>query len=377
MSSHGPPASTVVQHGPPAPPAGGGVVRPAAPRTPGAVEWVLLALLVIGSAAVRLLWLGAPVARDEAGYLMVAAQWHPGTSLYGNYWVDRPPVLIGFFAIAHLLGGIVAERVMGGVLAGLAVLLAYALGRALGQRNGSALWPAAAAAAFVSTPLFDVVTVNGELVAVPFVLAGIVAAVRGRSASRHRTAWWLAAGALGGAAVLVKQDFADVFVFVGALALAGWAGRSVERVRLRDLAALVTGAAALTAGVLALSAWRGTSLHGLWEAVVIFRIRAGGYLRRAHDPSTLVRQEHYPELVLASGAFLVLLVLVAVLLSRRRSSLAVAAAVTVLWEITAIGVSGQFWSHYLVGLVPGLVLAVALATSGRGLVPVAGRLVVG
>jgi hypothetical protein len=50
-------------------------------------------------------------------------------------------------------------------------------------------------------------------------------------------------------------------------------------------------------------------------------------------------------------------------LSPRRSVLVLAAAAMVAWELFSIVVSGQFWSHYLIQLVPGLVLATALATA--------------
>ena len=52
------------------------------------------------AASVRLLLLTVPLSPDEAGFLLVAQQWHPGTSLYGDYWVDRPPGLIALFGLA-------------------------------------------------------------------------------------------------------------------------------------------------------------------------------------------------------------------------------------------------------------------------------------
>ena len=39
-----------------------------------------------------LLW---PLRPDEAGFLLVARAWHPeADSVYGHYWVDRPPPVI-------------------------------------------------------------------------------------------------------------------------------------------------------------------------------------------------------------------------------------------------------------------------------------------
>src|SRR5207244_1601306 len=46
---------------------------------------------------------GRPLSPDEAGYLIVGGQWSPGSSLYGAYWVDRPPLLIALFGLADAL----------------------------------------------------------------------------------------------------------------------------------------------------------------------------------------------------------------------------------------------------------------------------------
>ena len=56
-----------------------------------------------------------PVSPDEAGFLMKAAQWAEGTSLYGNFWVDRPPLLIMLFQLAHLAGGPIGLRLSEGL----------------------------------------------------------------------------------------------------------------------------------------------------------------------------------------------------------------------------------------------------------------------
>src|SRR5262245_53224475 len=86
-------------------------------------------LVAAASVALRLPFVGRPLSSDEGGFLLVAAQWSPGRSLYGNYWVDRPPLLIAFFDLADDLGGAVALRLMGAVLAAVAVLVAARIGR--------------------------------------------------------------------------------------------------------------------------------------------------------------------------------------------------------------------------------------------------------
>ena len=93
--------------------------------TAGAV--LLLAAL---SVIARVPSMFRPLSPDEGGFLMVAAQWAKGTSLYGDYWVDRPPLLIMLFQLAHLAGGPIGLRLLGAACVGSSVLLAAALARA-------------------------------------------------------------------------------------------------------------------------------------------------------------------------------------------------------------------------------------------------------
>src|SRR4029077_9507232 len=75
--------------------------------------WVPGAVLAAGAATVvlRLPFVAAPLSPDEGGFLVLARQWHvagPGGSLYGSYWVDRPPLLVATFQLADALGGLTA-----------------------------------------------------------------------------------------------------------------------------------------------------------------------------------------------------------------------------------------------------------------------------
>jgi hypothetical protein len=89
---------------------------------------------------VRLPLLGAPVTPDEAGFLVIARGWsEPGVALYGDYWVDRPPLLLMLFQAAHLTGGLVALRLLGalagvgaGAVATTCAVLAWAWPRGAG-----------------------------------------------------------------------------------------------------------------------------------------------------------------------------------------------------------------------------------------------------
>src|SRR4051812_19371829 len=137
--------------------------------TAGAV--LLLAAL---SVLARVPSMFRPLSPDEGGFLMVAAQWSKGTSLYGDYWVDRPPLLITLFQLAHLAGGPIGLRLLGAACVGSCVLLAAALARAALRLEGrlassaptAVIGAAATAAAFLVTPLFGATEVDGEILAV-------------------------------------------------------------------------------------------------------------------------------------------------------------------------------------------------------------------
>src|SRR3954447_16366457 len=74
-------------------------------RCTGHAYLAVVAGLCLAVAASRLPTLSSPVSYDEGGFLPVGSQWSPGSSLYGRYWVDRPPLLIGVFTLADDLGG--------------------------------------------------------------------------------------------------------------------------------------------------------------------------------------------------------------------------------------------------------------------------------
>ena len=130
-------------------------------RTP--VVWVVTLVAV----ALRLPLLGRTATPDEAGFLLVGGQWHPGgTSLYGNYWVDRPPLLITVFRLAAEAGGLVPLRLIGCLATALTILGVAHAARSLGGSRVAA-WAALTAAALLVTPLTGAMAVNGELLASP------------------------------------------------------------------------------------------------------------------------------------------------------------------------------------------------------------------
>lgn len=346
--------------------------------------WIVLVALL--AAIVRLPFLGRPLSSDEGGYLMVAAQWHPGSSLYGSYWVDRPPLLVALFGLADLAGGTVALRLLGVAVAVASVLLAAWIGRLATPRSSAPLYAAVTAAVFVSTPLFDAQEVDGELLALPFLLAGtgcVLTALVGRT--RRPGWWWLAAGALAAAAALVKQDMLDVVV-IATVALvhrlvrpaAGRSRRTALGESMRDGALFALGAAVLGSAMLALAAARGTSPVGLWHALVVFRLHASQVLAGSGNGHVSRLLELLGVFALSGAPFLVI-GLLAVSVRRHRGPgsepvpavpepavpVALLAAAALAWEAVGIVGGGSFWWHYQVQTITGLVLAAA-ALAGAG-----------
>ncbi len=317
-----------------------------------------LLLVAAGVVALRLPFLADPAAPDEAGFLTVAQQWHAaGRTLYSAYWVDRPPLLIGLFQVADALGGLSALRVLGALAAAVTVLLgATAAWRATGPVGGrrAAVTAALVAAALLVSPAMGATEVNGELLAAPFVAAGALCVVVAMRPRGPRSAAWAAigAGAAAAAALLVKQNMADVVV----LAAVAWGLRpAVRAVR------AVAGAAAVTALVAGWAALHGTSPAAVAWAMYPFRVRAAQSLASRGATAVDGRMAGLLGLWALTLTPLLLAVLAGAVVQRRlRGRLPVAVLVTCAYDAVSIGLGGSFWSHYLVEAVVPLALGAGL-----------------
>jgi hypothetical protein len=321
-----------------------------APRLVDSRWTVAVAALV--ALLLRLIGLARPVRADEAGFLLVARSWDPAPdSLYGAYFVDRPPPLIALFELADRAGGPLFVRVLGAV-AGAALVLTVAWVTGLLADERTARWTAVASAALVTTPAIDLVAVKGELLALPFLMAAVGLAL---VAVRDRAGWAaFAAGLLAAVPLGLKQNLAGAAVFVAVLLLASR--------RWRLAAAAAAGFAVPIAATVVWALDAGVRLGTLWYAVYGFRADAAGALDEGPAGAPLRRALVLLLILVVTGVAAALTVYLARVRQhwRRDGPLTAALVAMVAFDLVALGLGGSFWQDYAFGLVPGTVLALAL-----------------
>lgn len=342
----------------PAPPAAGAEAGGARPRP--VLLWVCLGVVLV-----RATYVFQPLRSDEGGYLLVARQWHSGGEfLYGDYYVDRPPLLMLIFRVAALTDWDPMIRVLAIPFALVAVVAGWSAGQVLGGRRG-ATWGAVTAGALMSTPALAADQADGELFAAALVLAALALTLRAWEGHGPERLWHAAgAGVLAGAAPLVKQNFLEGLLFAGVLAAVVLlrADDPVTRRRATSFAAAV----AVGASLPHLLVWAWASSFGyspatLWADLFGFRGAAFDVIWSGHSRAPLQRAEQMLALGLVSGLLVVVVVWLAVARPWRRRAGPVAWALAAVLGYGAVAVvaGGSYWPHYLIELVPGAVLAVA------------------
>ena len=104
------------------------------PTALGRVVWSAAAAAFVARFP-GLLW---PLRPDEAGFLLVARSWHPEPdSVYGHYFVDRPPPIIWLMQATDAIGGAYTHRLVGAVGCALLVLAAAAATREVARGPAS------------------------------------------------------------------------------------------------------------------------------------------------------------------------------------------------------------------------------------------------
>lgn len=334
-------------------------------RTRQVVAWACLALV-----AARLLFVTQPLRSDEGGYLLLARHWRSGGEfLYGDYHVDRPPLLMAIFRLAAVTEWDGAIRVLSIPFAVVTVLAVAHAARVLaGDR--AARWAAVVAAALLASPALTADQADGELFAAPFVAGSVAVALVAWRRPGGSPRWWLAvgAGALAGAASLVKQNFLEGLLFVATLVL-------VDTLRRRTLTARsrVVGTGVLVGAVLpalAVLAWAhvaGVDGLRIWTDLAAFRGDAFGVIWQHSTRAPVTRAVN-----LVALAMLSMMLPLAWTWFRACVTSGAGRMTAEEWGVTvglgyglvAIAGGGSYWPHYLIGLVPFLALAAGLV-AGR------------
>ena len=300
---------------------------------------LLLALLL------RVPYLPVPLGRDEGGLAFIARHWQGG-SLYGDYWVDRPPLLIGLFKIA-VLGGDDGVRVLGALAAVVLVVAIVLLARAVAGPRAGMIAGLLAAMLTGSVSIGAVYTPGELLAAVPSTLSVLCLVLAHRS---RRQGYVIAAGALAVGAVLIKQSFLDAG-FAGAVFLVASAA-SDRAVRLRWPIAYAAGAAAPLLVVLVWLVAAQVSFDYFTYTLFRFRLDLVQTLADSNVPLH-VRLRRLEVPAWDSGLVLVLGGAVVGLLNLRGDRVLLVTCGAWL-AAAAFGVlgGGSYFHHYLIQLVP-------------------------
>jgi 4-amino-4-deoxy-L-arabinose transferase-like glycosyltransferase len=339
-----------------------------APDSRSSARRLLLPLCLV-VVLIRATFVLRPLRNDEGGYLLAARQWHTGGEfMYGDYFVDRPPLLMLIFEVASVSEWDQAIRVLAIPFALAFVVAGWRAGTLLGGAVGGR-WAAVVAAAIMCSPGLAAEQSDGELFGAAFVMVALALALsawRSDSAPR-RFALAVAAGAVAAAAPLVKQSLLEGLLLLAGLVLAGWWAQGADRRR----AVLVGGGSLLgallpcalfvlwlsAAGIAPAEAWyelvgsRGVAFDAIWATSPDDSLFRAGLL-----------------LFLGSVTGLLPLVVTWLLAARRGpgqgSVEATLITLLLVFGIVGIASGGAYWPPYLLQLAPAAVLAVgALAPS--------------
>ncbi|WP_182524481.1 hypothetical protein [Nocardioides dongkuii] len=320
--------------------------------------------VVLAAAAAFLLrmpGLTRPVRADEAGFLLVGRSWDPmPDSVFGHYFVDRPPLLIAIFEASDAIGGPHFIRVLGAIAcAALVLAAAWAARLVAGVR--AARWTAVCVAAITTNAVIDAVAVKGELLGLPFVMAGCALAIL--ALRRRSVPLALLAGLLAGTAPHIKQNLLGGLVFAGTLLLVSAATRQLPvRDLLRLSAAGLAGAAIPLAVTIGWALAAGVRLETLWYAVAGFRSDASAVIAMASPSAPVWRLGVLLTAAVVAGMLVVLGGFVVHIRDEWAHDRAITAATGALlaFDATALLIGGSFWRDYLFPLLPATALAAAL-----------------
>lgn len=329
---------------------------------------VVVGLAMIAALVGRIPSLQWPLRPDEAGFLLVARAWDPQpNSMFGTYWVDRPPPIIALFGLSDWIGGPYFIRVFAALGAVVFVLAAAGTARRLGEYAGArnadriGAWTAVATAALTSHAAIDSVAAKGEILGLPIVMTSCWFAIN----ALMRRSWWhaCAAGMLAMLAVGLKQNLFGGLVFGGVLLVGALTTSRLTRPDFLRLATAATAGAMVP--VLLTIGWclaAGVRLSTLAFVTLGFRVEASGVL--ASQPSSTIDARIRILLLVALVSGLAGLALWFVLrlprLLRRATVPTAAVAAMLVVDTAGVLLSGSYWRTYLLVPIAPVVLAIGL-----------------
>jgi hypothetical protein len=325
--------------------------------------WRPTAIAALLAVALRVPSVGVLAHPDEGGLLLVARQWHHGGSgLYGHLWVDRPPLLVLFWKLGDLLGGVVAARLSALAAVAALVVVASWVGRLLGGDRAAA-WSAFVAAGLACSPLLGGGAADAELLAAPLVLLACGSVLKAGSpatGARAQAGWAAMSGLAGAAAALLKQNLMDGLVFAAVLVAVSGLTRAWSRARtVRVLGFGTLGVAVPAAATLVWASVSGVGIDTLAYTLYGFRLDAAKVVATSDAGAPESRLLLLVGVALLSG--LALLFAVYLWSTRRRllsrDPTTVATTAMSAFGLLAVVAGASFWTHYLIELLPAAVLA--------------------
>jgi 4-amino-4-deoxy-L-arabinose transferase-like glycosyltransferase len=338
-------------------------VRPAPrQRTVQLDRFLVVAVLV--SSALRLPGLMATPSSDEAGFLLVARTWTPSAdSLYGRYWVDRPPVLLAAYRWSDALVGDLGPRLLAMLLAAVLVVAVHLLATRM-VSPGAARVATVVTVTLLADPALSAWTAKGEVLGTPLVAVSWLLLVRALDSGSCRAA--LLAGVCAMTACGFKQSLVGGLVFAFFLLGASLLSQRCSPSRVARLCGRFAVGVALP--VLAGLAWLAVSpatIASAWYQVIGFRADASAVLAASDSQAPVERAHDLIRLFVVCGmAPLAALSLASVRgWFGRWPPLSLALLATTVVDLAGVVVGGSYWHAYLVPLIPDIALLAALAAS--------------
>ncbi len=302
-------------------------------------------------------WFHAPLGLDEGGVAMVARSWHTGGPFaYGNYFLDRPPLLVGLYGIFGSLGP-AGIRLLGALGASLLVTLTTLLAVRLGGR-AAAPWAAGMSAVMASSAVLTSVFTPAELLAASPSCASILLLVVALERDRRRLWLLVGAGLLAASALLVKQSFGDALA-AGAVALVGMKAIGVPWGEwFKRAVAYAAGVGTVMGAVFLWALLTSTSVGSIYYALFGFRVDAVSALANS-GTGTKIAGLAVPAVTSGVAVTLVLAGL-GIASLRGRPLLRLVLSFWLLAGLVGLILGGSYWHHYLIELVPGAVAGAAV-----------------